>query len=41
LDVELGPVKVGSVDCSKYPDPCLDYGVKKRYPFVTLYVTAR
>jgi hypothetical protein len=24
------------IDCWDYPDPCLDYGAKKRYPFVAM-----
>lgn len=40
VDTELGPIKVGAINCQRYPDPCLDFGVKKRYPFVGLYVIA-
>jgi hypothetical protein len=24
------------IDCWDYPDPCLDYGSKKRFPFVAM-----
>jgi hypothetical protein len=28
---------VTKINCWEFPDPCLDHGVKKRYPFLGLY----
>lgn len=25
------------IDCNEFIEPCLDYGVKKRYPFLAVY----
>lgn len=31
------PFQLTKIDCFDFPDPCLDYGAKKRYPFIALY----
>jgi hypothetical protein len=29
------------IDCYKFIEPCLDYGAKKRYPFLAVYAPIR